>query len=70
MKIKIIDTSYDTETKISTVIINTDLGKFTGKARLHEEDIDIESSFAGYNYAEARAIIKYMKEKVKILIIK
>lgn len=67
MKIKIIDTSYDTETKVSTVIINTDLGKFTGKARLHEEDIDIESSFAGYNYAEARAIIKYMKEKIKIL---
>ena len=27
MKIKIIDTSYDTETKVSTVIINTERTK-------------------------------------------
>lgn len=65
MKIKIIDTLYDIETRTSTVIINTDLGKFTGKAKLHEEDEDIQSSFAGYNYAEARAVIKYMKTKAK-----
>ena len=66
MKIKIIKTSYDPDTLTSIVVINTDLGEFMGKARLHEEDKDIESSFAGYQYAEMRAIIKYMKRKAEI----
>ena len=64
--VKILTTEYNPDTKISTVVINSDLGKFSGSSRLHEEDLDIESSFAGFQYAEMRAIIKYMKKKAEI----
>lgn len=61
---------FDQESGISTVIIDTDLGVFTGKSTLHEEDRDIKSIFQGCKYAEMRAMIKYGKEKIKLLKIK
>ena len=42
MTIKLLFSNYDKETKISTVLINTDLGIFKGQAILKEEDYDIE----------------------------
>lgn len=65
MTIKLLFSNYDKETKISTVLINTDLGIFKGQVILKEEDYDIESKFAGCEYAEMKAIIKYLKEKRK-----
>lgn len=65
--IKTKNTTYDENTGISKAWIATDLGDFYGKAILSPEDKDIASSFAGCEYAEIRAILKYAKLKIKIL---
>lgn len=65
--IKTKNTSYDENTGISKAWIATDLGDFFGEAKLSPEDKDIASSFAGCEYAEIRAILKYAKFKIKIL---
>lgn len=67
MKIKMTYSNFDENTGISEVIIMTDIGEFKGTSKLHEEDRNISSHFAGCRYAEMRAIIKYMKQKVKNL---
>lgn len=63
---KTVKSDYNEETGISTVVIATDLGEITAHAFLHPDDKDIASNFAGCRYAEMRAGIKYMKEKIKI----
>lgn len=67
MSVELIHAAYNPETGISTATINTELGKFIGESKLHEEDKDIESTFAGCHYAEMRALIKYMKKHIEIL---
>ena len=67
MKIKLIESNFDRETGISYAKIQTDYGVFAGSAKLHEEDKEHVSSFAGCHYAETRAIIAYMKHRVKLL---
>ena len=66
-RIKLIYSNFDEDTGISRVIIRTDLGDFEGSSKLHEEDKKISSHFAGCQYAEMRATIKYMKTKIKII---
>ncbi len=65
MKIKMIYSNFDENTGISEVTIMTDIGEFKGTSKLHEEDRNISSHFAGCRYAEMKAIIKYMKQKIK-----
>lgn len=65
MKIKIVESWFNEETGVSKVVINTDRGIFCGTAQLHEEDRDIASNFAGCEYAEMRAIVKYFKRRAK-----
>lgn len=65
-KYTFIKAEFDKETGISTVIIKTDLGIFEGNAYLHDEDKDIASDFEGCKYAEWRAVIKYLKVKLKV----
>lgn len=67
MKIKLIYSNFDEQTGISIAKINTDLGIFEGKSKLHEEDRNIVSNFAGCQYAETRAILKYIKRRIQIL---
>lgn len=67
MKIKLIDSWYNEEDGISYAKINTDYGEFEGYATLYEEDKEIASRFAGCQYAETRAVLKYMKHRIKIL---
>ena len=62
---KIIYSNFDKTTGISTVTILTKIGEFTGTSKLHDEDKNISSSFAGCRYAEIRAIIKYHKKKLE-----
>ena len=62
---KIIYSNFDETTGISTVTILTKIGEFTGTSKLHNEDKNISSSFAGCRYAEIRAIIKYYKKKLE-----
>ena len=64
MKIKMIKSNFDETTGISEVTIATDIGEFSGTSKLHDEDRNISSSFAGCQYAEMRAVIKYMKRKM------
>ena len=66
IQMKTIASDYNKTTGISKVTVATDLGEITGYASLHPDDKDIASNFAGCRYAEMRAGIKYMKEKVKI----
>lgn len=63
---------FDGTTGVSTVTFNNKYGKFTGKARLNPADS--ASQFKGCHIAEARAnivyyktVIRYSKEKVKLL---
>ena len=67
MKTKMIYSNFDKETGISTVTIRTDLGDITGTSKLHEEDRNIMSEYAGCQYAETRAVLKYMKLRIKNL---
>lgn len=67
MKIKLLNSNYDKDTGISKVTILTEYGKFSAKSKLHEEDKEISSSFAGCQYAEIKAIIKYIKYKIKLI---
>lgn len=66
IQMKTIASNYNETTGISKVTVATDLGEITGYASLHPDDKDIASNFAGCRYAEMRAGIKYMKEKVRI----
>ena len=65
IQMKTIASDYNEETGLSIVTISTDLGMFTGTAKLHPEDAEIASHFAGCRYAEMRAGIKYMKAKAR-----
>lgn len=66
IQMKTINSDYNSATGRSEVTVSTDLGLFTGYAYLHPDDEYIKSNYAGCRYAEMRAGIKYMKEKVKI----
>lgn len=61
--VRMIHADFNYNTGISTVTINSRYGKFTGTARLHPADVDHPSEFAGCEYAEIRANIKYMKAR-------
>lgn len=67
MKIQMqtIASDYSESTGISSVTLSTDLGEFIGYAKLHPDDAEIASYFAGCRYAEMRAAIKYMKAKAR-----
>lgn len=69
MKIQIatINSNYDEATGISKTVILTDLGSFEGFAKLHPDDKENASRFAGCRYAEERALIKYAKMKIKVI---
>lgn len=66
--IHLIEADYNEETGVSTVMIDTDLGAFYGKAKLHDEDKDYASKYTGCRYAETRATIKYLKMKQKYIL--
>ena len=65
MRFKLIDSNYDAETGISSATIQTKQGIFTATSRLHEEDKDSASKFAGCENAEFKAYIKAHHEKIK-----
>lgn len=66
-RFKIIQASFDSTTGISTTILETDLGRFIGTAKLHPDDESTASKYAGCRYAEMRATIKYLKMKKKVI---
>lgn len=65
---KFISSSYDNESGESVVIIQHLGKKFTGTAKIHPDEYDKRSEYAGCAYADMRATIeaiKYEKELVK-----
>ena len=58
---------YNEETGVSTVIIRTPLGNFTGHAKVHPEDIPYASNITGCRYADQKAKIKYLKAKARVV---
>jgi len=66
IQMKTIASDYNENTGISMIKLSTDIGIFEGYAKLHPEDAEIASRFAGCRYAEMRAGIKYMKAKARI----
>lgn len=67
IQMKTIASEYNEETGISRVTLWTDLGCFEGVAKLHPDDKETASHFAGCRYAEMRAMIKYGKMKMKVI---
>lgn len=63
---KFISSSYDPETKVSTVIMQHFGKKFIGTAKMSAEDPTPASEFTGCRYAELKATIKGLKYERKI----
>ena len=63
---KLKNANYDSVSGESFATIVTELGEFSGMARLHEEDRDKASGFFGCEIAEIRALIKYAKKRKSI----
>ena len=63
---KFIKSCYDPDTGLSFVIMQHLGKKFVGEARLHPEDNENASRYAGCEYAEIRAAIKALKYERKI----
>lgn len=63
IKTKILYSNFNRETGISTVIIKNKYGKFKGWSRLHIEDEQYASNYAGCRFAEFKAEIKCLKKQ-------
>ena len=68
--LQLVFSHYDPCSGISMATIRTKKGLFTGIAKLNPDDKDCGSRFAGCQYAETRARIKYYKEMRKEAVIK
>jgi hypothetical protein len=66
-RIILLNSEFNTESGISEVTIDTDLGRFTGRSVASEEDKKYFSSYRGCEYAEIKAIRKYIKANIKKL---
>lgn len=67
MKYTLAKADYNKDTKISIVVIKTDIGEFVGESKCHDEDLPFESQYFGCQIAEWKAIRKYCKAKRQII---
>lgn len=65
-KYKIIKEEFDTITGITTVIINTDCGAFTGSVKLDDIDAQYPSIYHANELALSKALRKYAKQMALI----
>ena len=65
--VRLLSSDFNKETGISSATIGTDYGIFTASVKLHEEDLHISSRYAGCEYAEMKATIKYMKKRIEVI---
>jgi hypothetical protein len=63
---KFISSSYDPEKGTSSVVMQHLGKKFEGTAKIHPDEFERKSEFAGCNYAEIRATIKALKYERQI----
>lgn len=62
---KLFKYDFNPDTGISTVILKSKRGLFTGTAKVHPEDKEVQSKFFGLNTAEKKALRKLYKEELK-----
>lgn len=62
---KLFKHNFDPDTGISTVTLKSKRGLFTGTAKVHPEDKEVQSGFFGLHTAENKALRKLYKEELK-----
>ena len=62
---KLFKYDFNPDTGISTVTLKSKRGLFTGTAKVHPEDKEVQSKFFGLHAAENKALRKLYKEELK-----
>lgn len=62
---KLFKYDFNPDTGVSTVTLKSKRGLFTGTAKVHPEDKEVQSKFFGLNTAEKKALQKLYKEELK-----
>lgn len=62
---KLFKYDFNPDTGISTVTLKSKKGLFTGTAKVHPEDKEVQSKFFGLHAAENKALRKLYKEELK-----
>lgn len=65
LRIKLSNSSFDPETGTSTVTIKTKRGIYTGTAKVHPDDKEVQSKYTGLRIAEMKAVRKAYKDELK-----
>lgn len=64
---KIIKEEYDTNTLLSTVTIQTDIGIFTGYSKAYDCDCKYPSIHHGHQIALTKALQKFVNKTIKLI---
>lgn len=64
---KIIKEEYNTDTLLSTVTIQTDIGIFTGYSKAYDYDCKYSSIHHGHQIALTKALQKFVKKTITLL---
>ena len=65
LRAKLSNSTFNPETGISTVTVKTKRGTYTGVAKVHPEDKEIQSKYTGLRIAEMKAMRKAYKDELK-----
>lgn len=65
LRVKLSNSTFDPETGVSTVTVKTKRGIYTGVAKIHPDDKEIQSKYTGLRIAEMKAIRKAYKDELK-----
>ena len=65
LRTKLSESNFNPETGISTVTLKTKRGLFTGTAKIHPDDKEVQSKFFGFRTAELKAQRSFLKEELK-----
>ena len=57
---RVIDCSWDEDTKVASVTLSSKWGTFTGYAKPHDEDADVANRWSGWRIAEYKCRVKIM----------
>lgn len=63
-KMKVVDSGWNPETGVAWTMIKTKRGKYIGEAKLHPEDKEYASRYAGNELAAQRAYANYLKDLI------
>ena len=64
---RVIDCSWDEDTKLASVTLSSKWGKFTGYAKPHDEDVDVANRWSGWRIAEYKCRVKIMKKRAEAM---